>query len=92
LDCDEPHLAPNEKTQPIQWTEGPTGALVVAGSFYPAMATAIKTCEEEQEQEPAFSLRALVTNATRNLFFYWRNLKNSKFENQVILEFCNRQK
>jgi hypothetical protein len=21
MDCDEPHLAPNEKTQPIQWTE-----------------------------------------------------------------------
>jgi hypothetical protein len=30
---DEPHLALDEKTQPIQWTEWPTGALVVAGSF-----------------------------------------------------------
>jgi len=29
--CDEPHLAPNEKTHPIQWTERPTGALVAAG-------------------------------------------------------------
>jgi len=45
-----------------------------------------QTCEEEQE--PAFSLRALVTNATGNLFFYPRN----KFENQVLSEFCNRQK
>jgi hypothetical protein len=33
-DCDEPHLAPNEKTQPIQWTERPTGALVGAGSLW----------------------------------------------------------
>jgi hypothetical protein len=25
MDCDEPHPAPNEKTQPIRWTERPTG-------------------------------------------------------------------
>jgi hypothetical protein len=36
MDCDdELHLAPNEKTQPIQWTERPTGALVAAGSLCP---------------------------------------------------------
>ncbi len=35
-DYDEPHLAPNEKTQPIQWTERPTGALVAAGSLWPS--------------------------------------------------------
>jgi len=35
MDCDEPHLAPNEKMQPIQWTERPTGALVAAGSLCP---------------------------------------------------------
>jgi len=35
MDCDEPHLAPNEKTQPIQWTERPTGALVAGGSLWP---------------------------------------------------------
>jgi hypothetical protein len=34
-DCDEPHLAPNEKMHPIQWTERPTGALVAAGSLCP---------------------------------------------------------
>jgi hypothetical protein len=34
MDCDEPHLAPNGKTQPIQWTERPTGALVGAGSLW----------------------------------------------------------
>jgi hypothetical protein len=32
MDYDEPHPAPNEKAQPIQWTERPTGALVAAGS------------------------------------------------------------
>jgi len=35
MDCDEPHLAPKEKTHPIQWTERPTGALVAAGSLCP---------------------------------------------------------
>jgi hypothetical protein len=35
MDCDEPHPAPNEKTQPIQWTERPTGSLVAAGSLWP---------------------------------------------------------
>ncbi len=34
MDSDEPHLRPNEKTQPIQWTERPTGALVAAGSLW----------------------------------------------------------
>jgi len=34
-DYDEPHVAPNEKMQPIQWTERPTGALVAAGSLWP---------------------------------------------------------
>ncbi len=35
IDCDEPHPAPNEKTQPIRWTERPTGALVGANSLWP---------------------------------------------------------
>jgi len=34
IDCDEPRLAPNEKTQPIQWTERPTGALVDVNSLW----------------------------------------------------------
>jgi hypothetical protein len=33
MDSDEPHMMPNEKTQPIQWTEWPIGALVAVGSF-----------------------------------------------------------
>ncbi len=37
MDCHEPHPAPNEKTQPIQWTERPTGALVGANSLWPAI-------------------------------------------------------
>ncbi len=37
MDYDEPHLALNEKMQPIQWTERPTGALVAAGSLWPAV-------------------------------------------------------
>ncbi len=39
IDCDEPHPAPNEKTQPIQWTERPTGALVAVNSLWPTFAT-----------------------------------------------------
>jgi hypothetical protein len=35
IDCDEPHPAPNEKTQPIRWTERPTGALVAVNSLCP---------------------------------------------------------
>jgi hypothetical protein len=35
MDCDEPRPAPNEKMQPIQWTERPTGALEAAGSLWP---------------------------------------------------------
>jgi len=34
-DSDEPHPAPNEKTQPIQWTERPTDALVAVNSLWP---------------------------------------------------------
>jgi hypothetical protein len=39
MDCDEPHLAPNEKTHPIQWTERPTSELVAAGSFCPTLSS-----------------------------------------------------
>jgi hypothetical protein len=35
IDCDEPHPASNEKTQPIQWTERPIGALVAVNSLWP---------------------------------------------------------
>jgi hypothetical protein len=41
MDCDEPHLTPNEKMQPIQWTERPTGALVATGSLWPTFFTYI---------------------------------------------------
>ncbi len=39
MDCDEPHLTLNEKMQPIQWTERPTGALMAAGSLWPILIT-----------------------------------------------------
>ncbi len=39
IDCDEPHPAPNEKRQPIQWTERPTGALVAVNSLWPVKCT-----------------------------------------------------
>jgi hypothetical protein len=39
MDCDEPRPAPNEKTQPIQWIEQPTGALVAVGSLWPRSIT-----------------------------------------------------
>jgi hypothetical protein len=35
MDYHEPHPASNEKTQPIQWTERPTGALVAVNSLWP---------------------------------------------------------
>jgi len=35
IDYDEPHPAPNEKRQPIRWTEWPTGALVAVSSLRP---------------------------------------------------------
>jgi hypothetical protein len=36
MNCDEPHLVLNEKTQPIQWTKWQTGALVAAGLLWPS--------------------------------------------------------
>jgi hypothetical protein len=38
IDYDEPHPTPNEKTQPIQWTERPTGALAAVNSLWPFVA------------------------------------------------------
>jgi hypothetical protein len=43
MDCHEPHPAPNENMQGIQWTERPTGALVAAGSLWPNMWTLSST-------------------------------------------------
>jgi hypothetical protein len=43
MDYDEPHLVPNEETQPIQWTLWPTSALVVASSLSPPKSVASGT-------------------------------------------------
>ncbi len=44
MDCDEPHLALNEKTQPIQWIEQPIGSLVAIGSLQPNFHTPSNLC------------------------------------------------
>jgi hypothetical protein len=44
IDCDEPHPVPNEKTQPIQWTERPTGALVAVDSLCPCVLIVPMLC------------------------------------------------
>jgi hypothetical protein len=49
IDCDEPHPAPNEKTQGIQWTERPTGALVAVGSLWPPATTIQRSWTGAQE-------------------------------------------
>ncbi len=41
MDCDEPHLAPNEKMQPIQWREQSTGALVAIGPLWPQLGLSL---------------------------------------------------
>ncbi len=42
-ECDEPHLTLNEKTQPIQWTKRPTGALGDASSLCLGSHTCLST-------------------------------------------------
>ncbi len=45
MDCDEPHQMLNEKTQSIQWTERPTGALVAVSSPWPELqGIGLKLC------------------------------------------------
>ncbi len=41
MNYDEPHLVPNEKTQPIKWTKRPISALVAIGSFWPFLIPVI---------------------------------------------------
>jgi hypothetical protein len=56
MDCNEPHLALNEKTEPIQWTERPTGALVAAGSHW----------TQSRSKPPLFSILASVTHVHKS--------------------------
>jgi hypothetical protein len=44
MDCHEPHPTSNEKTQPIQWTKRPTGALVAVNSLWPAIRCPVLDC------------------------------------------------
>jgi hypothetical protein len=49
MDCHEPHPASNEKTQPIQWTEWPTGALVAVNSLWPKSSPTGYLCSADIE-------------------------------------------
>ncbi len=51
MDYDEPRSASNEKMQPIQWTEWPTGALVATGSLWPWYNTHTHTHKNKQQQQ-----------------------------------------
>jgi hypothetical protein len=51
MDSDEPHLTPNEKTQPMQWTERPTAALVAAGSLW------LLTQSQQPDEKTQLTLR-----------------------------------
>jgi hypothetical protein len=51
MDSDEPRLTSNEKTQPIWWTERPTGALVAAGSLWPGRPTCGRKNENMNERK-----------------------------------------
>ncbi len=57
MDHDEPNLMSNEKTKPIQWTERPTGALVVVGSLWP----------KTKVSELVFSLKFVVKGFSPSL-------------------------
>jgi hypothetical protein len=47
IHCVLPQPAPNEKTQPIQWTERPTGALVAVNSLWPEIFCSTQDCARE---------------------------------------------
>jgi len=59
-----------------------------------AMATAIKSVKKNKNKNKNqhFLCVPWLPTPQETFFFYWRNFKNLKFENQVILDFCNRQK
>jgi len=65
IDCDEPHPAPNEKTQPIQWTERPTGALVAVDSLCPKRLTLVQ-CWLAHGQEPDEDAQPILWTETAN--------------------------
>jgi len=52
MDWDEPNPVPNEKMQPIQWTERPTGALVAVGSLWPFGCTQASNFTKLNQENP----------------------------------------
>jgi len=61
MDCHEPHPVPNEKTQPIQWTERPTGALVAVNSLWPTMST-MRTVTKIYTKNKVFNINERATS------------------------------
>jgi hypothetical protein len=71
IDCDEPHPAPNEKTQPIQWTERPTGALVAVNSLWPRGHGCV--CGMRNKSEAMCSKpKWVVVDLLANSLFRWK--------------------
>jgi hypothetical protein len=63
IDFDEPHLAPNEKTQPIRWTERPTGALVAVNSLCPS-SRAFQRYQERNKRNHCLEALNMITKHT----------------------------
>jgi hypothetical protein len=70
MDCHEPHSVPNEKIQPIQWTERPTGALVAVNSLWPTYCTydsCLTLINSKEDQHPP--KKKLKRNLSKFKFF-----------------------
>ncbi len=65
-----PHPAPNEKTQPIRWTERPTGALVAVVSLWPWK-------QRRQGLKKTMTLRITLLAITIKLWLLWAWLWSS---------------
>jgi hypothetical protein len=77
IDCDEPHPAPNEKTQPIRWTERPTGALVSANSLWPQekdLTTGPSVIFYQFARRTGLGQRALKERLQYNVVFIWSHI------------------
>jgi hypothetical protein len=73
MDCHEPHPAPNEKMQGIQWTERPTSALVVASSLWPRLG-------KRYEEDVWFELITKHNLTFRNFItFMWMDTQFHNF-------------
>jgi hypothetical protein len=68
MDCHEPHPVPNEKTQPIQWTKRPTGALVAVNSLCPVAGKSVQvTLNGQGTSAPRVCALELITRCNHPL-------------------------